>query len=95
MAVDQIAKKEGVRIDKKLSRASVARCRFGGHSILLAKPLTYMNLSGEAVSGLAKFYKVGTAPTFHCTSPQRVDFEIALGSYKSRVFSLATITNDW
>lgn len=58
MAVDQIAKQEGTRIEKKLSKAAVARCKFGGHSILLAKPLTYMNLSGESVKGLAQFYKV-------------------------------------
>ncbi len=58
MTVDAIAKREGVRLDKKLSKAAVGRCSMNGHSVLLAKPLTYMNLSGESVSGLAKFYKV-------------------------------------
>lgn len=58
MTVDAIAKREGVRLDKKLSKAAVARCSMSGQSVLLAKPLTYMNLSGESVSGLAKFYKV-------------------------------------
>ena len=58
MTVDAIAKREDVRLDKKVSKAAVARCSMKGHSVLLAKPLTYMNLSGESVSGLAKFYKV-------------------------------------
>lgn len=58
MAVDAIARREGVVLDKKLSKAAVARCSVGGQKVLLAKPLTYMNLSGESVSSLAKFYKV-------------------------------------
>ena len=62
MAVDAIARREGLTIDKRLSKALVTRCSFSGQNVLLAKPLTYMNLSGESVSGLAKFYKVALPP---------------------------------
>jgi PTH1 family peptidyl-tRNA hydrolase len=37
--------------------AEVAKADFSGHKIILCKPLTYMNSSGEAVGQLARFYK--------------------------------------
>ena len=37
-------------------QALTRSCRVGGGSVLLVKPMTYMNLSGEAVEGLAKKY---------------------------------------
>ena len=38
--------------------AHVAKARVGGENILLAKPMTYMNRSGQAVGALARFYKL-------------------------------------
>lgn len=38
--------------------AKVARTKFGGHSVMLARPQTYMNASGESLRALADFYKV-------------------------------------
>lgn len=37
----------------------VARAKLNGHPVLLALPLTFMNLSGSAVAGLLKKYKIG------------------------------------
>src|SRR5690606_5472484 len=44
-------------VEKRFS-ALVARAEFGRRRLLLAKPQTYMNLSGEAVGALMQFYRV-------------------------------------
>ena len=43
---------------KQKCKALVSDCRIGNKRVLLAKPQTFMNLSGQAVSELAKFYKI-------------------------------------
>ena len=55
---DALCRKLGVSIDRLRFRALTARCDIDGHSVLLMKPQTYMNLSGEAVGAAAKFYKI-------------------------------------
>lgn len=58
MAVDHIASKFSVQL-KKLKFSSVnEKCIIGGKSVLLMKPQTFMNNSGEAVGAAARFYKV-------------------------------------
>lgn len=58
MAADAMAEQTGVRIDKIKFKALTAVCRVGGESVLLMKPQTYMNLSGEAVGQAARFYQI-------------------------------------
>ena len=58
MAADALAKEKDLRIDKLRFRALTASCEIGGEKVLLMKPQTYMNLSGEAVSQAARFYKI-------------------------------------
>ena len=58
MTADAVSRKLNVSIDRLRFRALTARCEIGGHSVLLMKPQTYMNLSGEAVGAAAKFYKI-------------------------------------
>ena len=55
---DVIAQRCGVKIQRLKNRALTARCKYGGEEVLLVKPQTYMNLSGEAVRPLADFYKI-------------------------------------
>lgn len=57
-AGDALAKKRGVQIDRLRFRALTAQCALGGARVLLMKPQTFMNLSGEAVGQAAKFYKI-------------------------------------
>jgi PTH1 family peptidyl-tRNA hydrolase len=57
--VDALAKAHGLSFDpKKQSKAKVADGVIVGKRVLLAKPQTFMNLSGSAVQGLAAFYKI-------------------------------------
>ena len=56
--IDSIAASIGVKIKKAKCRALIAEGSLGGKRIVLAKPQTYMNLSGEAVAALLKYYKI-------------------------------------
>jgi peptidyl-tRNA hydrolase, PTH1 family len=58
LAVDRIAEQCGVRVNNRHCRAQTARTRFAGHEVLLAKPETYMNLSGASVAELVREYEV-------------------------------------
>lgn len=58
MTLDALARRENVRVEKVQLKSAVARCSVAGQRVLLAKPLTYMNLCGESIIKLAKFYKV-------------------------------------
>ena len=58
MAADAFSRKHNVRISRARFRALTAQCGIGGDQVLLMKPQTYMNLSGEAVGQAARFYKI-------------------------------------
>jgi PTH1 family peptidyl-tRNA hydrolase len=58
LAVDRIAEQCGVRVNNRHCRAQTARTRLAGHEVVLAKPETYMNLSGASVSELVREYEV-------------------------------------
>ena len=58
LAVDRIAEQCGVMIDNRHCKALTARTRIGNDEILLAKPETYMNLSGMSLLELARKYEV-------------------------------------
>jgi len=58
MAADAMAVEKKVNINKSRFKALTATCTIGAESVLLMKPQTFMNLSGDAVLQAAKFYKV-------------------------------------
>ncbi len=58
MAVDSVAEKLGVSFNKEKCRAQIAELKVGLEKVILAKPQTYMNLSGESVRELIAFYKI-------------------------------------
>lgn len=59
--VDKLAAQEGWKWNERRSRAILASGTLGPEKVVLAKPITYMNLSGEAVGDLARWYKVPPA----------------------------------
>ena len=58
MCVDMLAKKLDIEFTKQKCNAMIAETTVNGEKIIIAKPLTYMNLSGESISQLVSFYKI-------------------------------------
>lgn len=58
MAIDRLAVRLNARGMKVQSKAIVMDSKYEDHKLILAKPQTYMNLSGQSVQGLAHFYKI-------------------------------------
>ena len=58
VAVDYIATKLGVKIDRAKFHSLVAEAKIGDVRVLLMKPETYMNNSGVAIGEAAAFYKI-------------------------------------
>jgi len=63
MIVDEIARRHGLSWSMAPSQVPDAFVtkRYGTDALLLAKPLTYMNRSGEAVAALARYYDIAAA----------------------------------
>lgn len=57
IAVDLIAEEYGIKIDKIKFKALVGEGRIAGQKVVLVKPQTFMNLSGQSVTEIMNFYK--------------------------------------
>lgn len=57
IAVDLLAEEYGIKVDKIKFKALVGEGRIAGRKVLLVKPQTYMNLSGQSVMEVMNFYK--------------------------------------
>jgi peptidyl-tRNA hydrolase, PTH1 family len=55
---DELARRAGVQQWREQHQALVAKVRIGEEAVLVAKPMTFMNLSGDATAGLIGFYKL-------------------------------------
>lgn len=58
MCADKTAAILGAEFNKEKFRAVLAETGAGDNKVIIAKPLTYMNLSGESVREIASFYKI-------------------------------------
>ncbi len=58
LAVDKLADNERFKFSKLRFKAWTATAELGGEKVLVMKPQTYMNLSGESVGQAARFYKI-------------------------------------
>ena len=58
MAIDAIAQKTGIVLNKKGRNGVYGEGNIKGEKVFLVKPETYMNNSGEAVAECARFYKI-------------------------------------
>ncbi len=59
--IDVLAKKYGIKVKKKQFKALTGEGFIGGEKVILVKPMTYMNNSGESVSEIVKYYKIDPA----------------------------------
>src|SRR5260370_764289 len=58
MAVDELANRNGIRVERPEGKALVGRGKIAGEEVILAKPQTYMNLSGISVRELLGKYEL-------------------------------------
>ena len=57
-AITALADANGISVDAKKHRALIGKGVIGGQKVILAQPLTYMNLSGECIRELVDYYKI-------------------------------------
>ena len=58
MAVDELANRNGIRVERPEGKALAGRGKIAGEDVILAKPQTYMNLSGISVRELLQKYEL-------------------------------------
>jgi len=80
MAVSRLATKHSVTFTRKQGKALVTTLRLGEKAVILAKPQTFMNLSGEAVQGLVKYYEIDLANLMVCHD----DLDLPVGAIRIR-----------
>ncbi|WP_072525371.1 aminoacyl-tRNA hydrolase [Clostridium sp. Marseille-P3244] len=56
--IDRIAEKYNIEVNMKKHRALIGKGILEGQKVILAKPQTYMNLSGESILSLTDYYKI-------------------------------------
>lgn len=56
--IDTLADKYNIAVETRKSRALIGKGIIAGQKVLLVKPQTYMNLSGESIGELVSYYKV-------------------------------------
>ncbi len=77
--LDQIAKTQMVNFQKKQElKGMIARFQYAGKTVTLLKPITYMNLSGEAVRKTIDFFKISQPNILVLFD----DVDVALGQFK-------------
>lgn len=57
-SIDRIAQKNGIAVIERKHKAVIGKGYIEGQKVILAKPQTYMNLSGESVRELVDYYKI-------------------------------------
>ena len=81
MAIDRLAQQEGVVVQNRRCRAMTAACRIAGRSVILAKPDTFMNLSGASVSALVREFEADPAQDLLVIYDE---LDLPLGTFKIR-----------
>ena len=81
MAIDRIAQQEGVVVQNRRCRATTATCRIAGRQVVLAKPETFMNLSGLSVAALVREFEVDPGKDLLVIYDE---LDLVLGTFKIR-----------
>jgi peptidyl-tRNA hydrolase, PTH1 family len=81
MAIDRIAQQEGVVVQNRRCRAVTATCRMAGREVVLAKPETFMNLSGLSMAALVREFEVDPGRDLLVIYDE---LDLTLGTFKIR-----------
>lgn len=89
ITIDQLAEKHGIKVDRLKFKALTGEGRIAGQKVLLVKPQTFMNLSGESIREVMHFYKL---------DPENLiviydDIDIETGTLRIRKFGSAGTHN--
>ena len=89
IAIDQLAEKHNIKVDKLKFKALVGEGRIAGQKVLLVKPQTYIIVSGESIREVMNFYKL---------EPENLiviydDIDIEAGTLRIRKFGSAGTHN--
>ena len=79
--IDEVARRLGLTFESSPVEAVVARKRGPDAGVMLVKPLTFMNLSGQAVRGVAHYFRLGVGDILVVTD----DANLPLGRLRGRV----------
>ncbi|MBO4594674.1 MAG: aminoacyl-tRNA hydrolase [Clostridia bacterium] len=80
MCADKTAEMLNAEFTKEKFRSILAETKIGGEKVVIAKPKTYMNLSGTAIREMVDFYKTETKDLLVLYD----DFDLKLGSVRIR-----------
>ncbi len=78
--IDYIARKHDIKVNKLKHQALIGEGHIAGQRVILVKPQTYMNLSGQSVASLLRYYKVNHSQLFVVYD----DIDIAVGALRIR-----------
>jgi PTH1 family peptidyl-tRNA hydrolase len=81
MAIDRIAQQQGVVVQNRRCKAVTATCRIAGREVVLAKPETFMNLSGLSVAALVREFEADPAKDLLVIYDE---LDLKLGTFKIR-----------
>lgn len=80
MVIDEISKKYNIKVEKENFNGLIGKGEIDGEKVILVKPQTYMNLSGECVAQVLNFYKIELSDLIVIYD----DIDVSLGKIKIR-----------
>ena len=89
--IDRLSRMWNIPVDRAKCRALVGEGRLGAERVILVKPQTYMNLSGDSVAEALRWYKAGPKDTMIFSD----DIDLPLGVIRVRPFGGAGTHNGW
>jgi peptidyl-tRNA hydrolase, PTH1 family len=82
MAIDRIAQQERVAVQNRRCKAQTGTARIAGREVVLAKPETFMNLSGQSVAALLKEFRIGPEERMSSLVVIYDELDLPLGTLK-------------
>lgn len=80
MVVDALLDHLGIKLDQRKFKAHFVKTKIANHDVIIAKPLTYMNLSGQAIGELAQYFNIDNQDILIIYD----DFDLPLGKLRLR-----------